>query len=191
MNDFERRLADQVKRATPPNPPPYDGVLARLRRRRTRRRAALASVGAAVLVAAVIGGAAALRPDPVGTTPPSADQTSSPPSEPDDPATSATTIPDVAPEWDETADAPPVVLQLDGREVPLKPWTACYGNLCFDGMPQPPYADAGDRDSVPFSFPVKGWTFEATFPPRRVAAATAPSPCRPRRPAPTRSSFPR
>ena len=80
MNDFERRLADQVERATPPNPPPYDE-----RTRRacigdgTRRRAAVASVGAAALVAAVIGGADRPPARP-GSAPrhPSAGQTSSP-----------------------------------------------------------------------------------------------------------------
>ena len=57
------------------------------------------------------------------------------------------------------------MLQLDGRQVALEPWTSCYGNMCSDGMPVPPFEDAGDRDLVPFSFPLKGWTFEATFTP--------------------------
>lgn len=160
MSDFERHLADQVNATTPDNPPPYAGVLALRDRRRTRRRAVWASVSAATLVVAVIGGAAALQPDPPHSETRVADPSTSEAVEP----TSPTQIPDVPPDWDEKG-APPIVLQLDGREVPLLPWTSCYANGCFDGFPQPPFEDVGERSSVPFSFPLKGWSFEATFSP--------------------------
>ena len=78
------------------------------------------------------------------------------------PESSSTSPSDVAPAWDEKG-APPVFLHLDGKQVALAPWTSCYGNMCSDGFPQPPFTDAGDRGAVPFSFPLKGWEFEATF----------------------------
>jgi hypothetical protein len=65
--------------------------------------------------------------------------------------------------WDGEGVAPPLTLVLDGRRVDLDPWTACYGNGCYDGAARPPYEDVGARDAVPFSFPEPDWTFEATF----------------------------
>jgi hypothetical protein len=78
-------------------------------------------------------------------------------------------MPDTPPEWDDT-EAPPVFLWLDGREERLLPWTSCYSSpsgagACIDGMPVPPFADVGDRDTVEFRFPLPGWTFQATFTP--------------------------
>lgn len=163
MSDFERHLADQVNATTPDNPPPYAGVLARRDRRRTRRRVVWGSVGAGVLVAAVIGGAAALQPDPRHSETRVADPSTSEAVEPTS-ATSSTQIPDVAPDWDEKG-APPVVLQLAGGQAVVEPWGYCYGNSCIHGMPQPPFEDVGDRAEVPFSFPLKRWTFEASFSP--------------------------
>ena len=81
-----------------------------------------------------------------------------------EPESSSASPSDVAPDWDEEG-APPVILQLDGEQVGLEPWSSCYGNLCADGFPQPPFEDVGDRDQVPFAFPLKGWTFEASFSP--------------------------
>jgi hypothetical protein len=71
-------------------------------------------------------------------------------------------LPEVV-EWDGDGYAPPITLDLDGRRVDLDPWTACYGNGCYDGAARPPYEDVGTRDAVPFSFPEPDWTFEATF----------------------------
>lgn len=160
MSDLERHLASEVEAASPDHTPAYADVLARRDRRRTRRRAVLASAGAAVLVAAVLGGTAALGGDDDPTSLPPADTTTSPPTEPT--PTESETIPDVAPEWDGEG-APPVVLQLDGREIRLEPWGYCYGSACVDGMAQPPFEDAGTRDTVPFSFPLKGWSFTAAL----------------------------
>ena len=75
---------------------------------------------------------------------------------------SNTLVPEVV-EWDGDGFAPPVTLDLDDRRVDLDPWTACYGDGCYDGSPQPPYVDVGNRAGLPFSFPDPGWTFEATF----------------------------
>lgn len=75
---------------------------------------------------------------------------------------SNTLVPEVV-AWDGEGSAPPVTLDLDGRRVDLDPWTACYSNGCYDGMPQPPYVDVGNRDRLAFSFPDPDWTFEATF----------------------------
>jgi hypothetical protein len=71
-------------------------------------------------------------------------------------------LPEVV-EWDGEGFAPPVTLDLDGQRVDLQPWTACYGNGCYDGFARKPYADVGQRDTVPFSFPDRGWTFTASF----------------------------
>jgi hypothetical protein len=151
MNEFERDLAAHVDGLTPVAPPPFDGVIARQKGRRTRRRAVIATLGSAAAIIAIVGGASLLRPDGSAEEPPVTA-----------PDSSRTT--DVAPEWDRQ-DPPPIVLRLDGEQVVLAPWTSCYGNTCIDGFPQPPFADVGDRDEVPFSFPLDGWTFEATFSP--------------------------
>ncbi|MCD4535230.1 hypothetical protein LRP67_14140 [Nocardioides sp. cx-169] len=169
MSELERRLASEVEAASPTDPPAYGEVLTRRRRRRQRRRALLTSAAAVVLVAGVLGSMAALRThEPGGASPaidPTPTATEGPP--PGD-------IADVPPEWDDR-QAPPVVLQLDGREVPLEPWTSCYtapasadgtaSGTCSDGFAQPPFENVGERSTVPFSFPLKGWEFEATFSP--------------------------
>ncbi len=155
MNEFERDLSAHVDGLTPPVPPPYDGVVARRQRRRARRRAVVGVVGSAAVVAAIIVGASALRTDGNAEEPPLTGP---------DPSPTTADVADVAPEWDEEG-APTVVLQLDGQQAVLEPWGYCYGNSCVDGMPVPPFEDAGERNLVAFSFPLKGWTFEATFSP--------------------------
>jgi hypothetical protein len=159
MTDFENELTAHVDGLTPPVLPPYDDVVARRARRRTRRRAVVGVVGSAAVVAAIIVGASSLRPDGNAEEPP----VTAPDSSPTSPVIDEI-IRDVAPEWDEQG-APPIVLHLDGRQVALEPWTSCYGNMCSDGMPVPPFEDAGDRDVVSFAFPLEDWTFEATFTP--------------------------
>ena len=79
-------------------------------------------------------------------------------------------VPEVVPEvvpWDGDGYAPPLTLDLDGRRVPLEPWTTCYSKggsgVCADGAPRPPYLDVGRTETVAFSFPETGWEFEATF----------------------------
>lgn len=155
MSDFERNLDAHVDNLTPSVPPPFDEVLARRDRRRTRRRAVVVTLGASAVVAAIVVGGSALRPDGNAAAPPATgpDNSSRSPS-----------VPDVAPGWDEEG-GPPVVLQLDGAQVVLEPWTSCFGNMCVDGMPLPPFADVGDREEVAFSFPLAEWDFEATFTP--------------------------
>ncbi|MCD4525853.1 hypothetical protein [Nocardioides sp. cx-173] len=167
MSELDRRLASEVEAASPTNLPAYGEVLTRRRRRRQRRRALLTSAAAVVLVAGVVGGTAALRTDEPDGARPAIDPT---PTEPPSPGG----IADVPPEWDDR-QAPPVVLQLDGREVRLEPWTSCYTapagpdgtaqGMCSDGFAQPPFEDVGERSTVPFAFPLKGWEFEATFSP--------------------------
>ena len=77
-------------------------------------------------------------------------------------ATATPGLPDVA-DWDGDGWGPPITLDVDGRRVDLDPWTTCYDKGCADGSPQAPFVDVGRRDSVPFSFPDSGWTFDATF----------------------------
>jgi len=170
MTDFEDHLSAVVHAATPAAGPPYDEVLARRNRRRTRRRALVASAGTAALVAGIFGGAAALRPD----SDPSSNAPVASPSATPEPTLDgvATTLPPVRP-WDGEG-APPLTLELDGKLVDLEPWTSCFSTPakgsdtivssgCFDGFPPPDPYDVGDRDAVAFSFPLKDWTFEATF----------------------------
>lgn len=159
-------LSRQVDEASPPLPPSYDAVLARRVRRRTRRRvAAVAAVAAVVTVAVAV---TALPRDDRGSPGPAAvdPSTTAPTTTATGPA--PTGIPDVAPTWDEKG-APPVFLQLDDGEVPLEASSSCYlngtHNRCFRGEATRPFADAGARATVPFSFPDAGWTFEATFSP--------------------------
>lgn len=172
MSDLERHLTSEVDGASPAEPPGYADVLARRDRRRGRRRAVLVSAGAVVLVVGVLGGTATLRsPDRVPTAtladpPGAAAETGA--------GSRAPEVRDVPPSWDGRS-APPVVLQLGGRAVRLEPWTACFTGRpdkagmasggCFDGFPQAPLEDVGERESVAFSFPLKGWSFEATFSP--------------------------
>jgi hypothetical protein len=59
--------------------------------------------------------------------------------------------------------APNIRLHLDSGPVDLKPWTACYGNGCYDGSPPADLHDVGRTDAVEFSFGRVGWTFDATF----------------------------
>lgn len=155
MSDFERDLDAHVDGLTPPVPPPFDAVLARRASRRTRRRAAVGVVGSAAVVAAVIVGVSTLRP---------AGDAEQPPVTASDRSETSAGIPDVVPEWDEKG-GPPVFLQLDGEQVVLEPWTSCYGNMCADGAPMPPFLDVGERETVLFSFPLRGWDFSASFTP--------------------------
>lgn len=67
--------------------------------------------------------------------------------------------------------APAIRLHLASGPVDLKPWTACYGNGCFDGSPPEDLVDVGPTDAVEFSFARTGWSFEATF---REAGADCP-----------------
>ncbi len=164
MTEFEEGLSAHVDGLTPPVPPPYDDVVARRGRRRRRRRAFVAALGAGAAVVAIVGGTSTLRDDD------RAEDRSVSASDPS--PRSGRGIPDEAPEWDGKG-APPIVLQLDGRQVPLDPWTSCYTGppgedgvsqgTCSDGVPTPPFEDVGERHEVPFSFPLKDWTFEASF----------------------------
>lgn len=54
-------------------------------------------------------------------------------------------------------------LHLDSGSVDLEPWSACWGNGCYDGSAPADLQDVGRTDSVEFSFVRGGWTFEATF----------------------------
>jgi len=167
LHDLPAASAPRRTRPTPAQPPPFGAVLER-RRVRQRRKGTLAACGAAVLlVAGTVGTMSALGDGTDGRTPAVDPPSSSPPVSPAPSVDQA--IPDTPPEWDD-AKAPPVVLWLDGREERLEPWTSCYWapdgrGACIDGMPVPPFADVGQRDTVEFRFPLPGWTFQATFTP--------------------------
>jgi hypothetical protein len=68
-------------------------------------------------------------------------------------------------------EAPSIRLHLGSGPVDLEPWTACYGNGCYDGSPPKDLLDVGRADAVELSFAREGWTFDATF---REAGAVCP-----------------
>ena len=158
MTDFEDDLRLQLSRDAQRPVAPFTSVLAAARRKRTRRRtgialAAAAAVAMVVATPVLVGDPAPQAVDPAPSPSPTAPSSTEP-----------TGIPDVAPPWNGRGGLP-VFLQLDGEQVRLDPWTFCGPGLCSDGSPRPPYADAGQRDVVPFSVPQAGWSFRATVVP--------------------------
>ena len=97
-----------------------------------------------------------------------------PPRSSSDPSSGATSPAEDPP----ALKAPMVRLHLQNGAVDLKPWTACYGNGCFDGSPPKDLVDVGVTEAVEFSFARSGWSFEATFRepgddcPRRITVPT-------------------
>ncbi len=158
MTDFEDDLRQRLDQDAQRPVAPFTDVLAAARRRRTRRRTAV-TLAAAAAVAVVVATPLLVRdPAPQAVDPaPSPSPTATATTEPTD-------IPDVAPPWNGKGGLP-VFLELDGEQVRLDPWTFCAPGLCSDGSPQAPYADAGQRDVVPFSVPQEGWSFRATVVP--------------------------
>ena len=160
MTDFEDALKQRLEDDARSPVPPFSRVLARVRRRRTGRRIGV-SVAAALAVATVVAAPFVLQgPEPRQVSDPPPSQTPTPSVDP----TGPTGIPDEAPPWDGEGGLP-VFLQLDGEPVRLDPWTFCGSGMCADGMPQPPYADVGQRDVVTFSVPRAEWSFRATVVP--------------------------
>jgi len=171
-DELARRLSAEAESATPETLPPFGAVLER-RRQRHRRRSTVAACGGAVLLVAGTLGAVTVLGDGDSRTPVNEAPSISPPPASSDP-TPDSVPPDTPPAWDDSKP-PPVFLWLDGHEERLLPWTSCYTSpqgqgACVDGMPVPPFADAGDRDTVDFRFPLPGWTFQATFTPLSEAA---------------------
>lgn len=60
---------------------------------------------------------------------------------------------------------PAVVVRGGDTELTLEPWTACWGNGCFDGAPPQILPEVGSPDEILVEFPVPGWEFLATVQP--------------------------
>lgn len=118
---------------------------------------------AAVVLVGAVGTAAALASRPSGEQRP-------------DVTTDRVTPADLPPVWDGQGP-PPIALDLGSREATLLPWTSCYssngGGSCSDGMPLPPFEDAGAQDEVRFRFPVARWRFHVAFVPRHDGCGSA------------------
>ena len=66
----------------------------------------------------------------------------------------------------EDLDAPPPVTVHYGDEsVELTAWTYCFGNVCADGFPPAPPPNVGSPEAVVIEFPLREWSFTATFVP--------------------------
>lgn len=58
--------------------------------------------------------------------------------------------------------APEVIVKAGDVELVLDPWTACWGNGCYDGFPPEILPDIGDPKEIIVDFPASGWEFTAT-----------------------------
>jgi hypothetical protein len=69
-------------------------------------------------------------------------------------------------EYDLGFEPPPdVVVTAGDVELMLQPWTACWGNGCYDGPPPEDLAEVGSPTEILVEFPVPGWEFSATVQP--------------------------
>ncbi|QZY27599.1 hypothetical protein [Nocardioides coralli] len=159
MTDFDEALRRRMESDAQAPVPPFGDVVARVRRRRTARRA---GVGVAAALAAAVAAVALVVFDTPSQR--AVDPAAPPATVPSDQEPGRSDIRDEAPPWDGEGGLP-VFLQLDSKQVRLDPWTYCRPDICADGMPQPPYVDAGDRDVVAFAVPRTGWSFTATVVP--------------------------
>lgn len=51
------------------------------------------------------------------------------------------------------------------QTIDLHAWTYCYRNGCADGAPPPNPAEVGEPEKVFVEFPLRGWSFTASFTP--------------------------
>jgi hypothetical protein len=61
--------------------------------------------------------------------------------------------------------APMVLVRAGDTELTLEPWTACWGNGCYDGAPPDVLPDLGAAVEIVVEFPATGWEFMATVQP--------------------------
>lgn len=88
------------------------------------------------------------------------------PTSPSDTATTATVE---TPTAQMPTSPPPVTLHLPGGDVDVPVISSCWmvagAGMCRDGVLPQRFVDVGSPDSLEFSFPVAGWTFQADFAP--------------------------
>ncbi|MEO6509710.1 MAG: hypothetical protein ABIO16_01880 [Nocardioides sp.] len=67
------------------------------------------------------------------------------------------------------AGPPPLTLRLPEGDVELEPWTFCFSNgsshVCADGGPPDDVPVTHAEGPIAFTFPLKGWDFQAQFAP--------------------------
>lgn len=61
--------------------------------------------------------------------------------------------------------APAVIVRAGTMELSLEPWSACWGNGCYDGAPPEDLSDVGSPDEILVEFPAPDWEFIATIQP--------------------------
>ncbi|CAN5430050.1 hypothetical protein BH09ACT12_BH09ACT12_02090 [soil metagenome] len=146
-HELARRLTDSVDSATPPVPPPYDGVSARRAARRRRRRGtagvlvAATAVGGVALAGVLAGGTHEAQPAG-GTEPPAASNEPGP------------APVDVEPR---VYEQPPDFTLLAGTtRVPATAGSSCWGNRCADmvSVPFDALPDVGEQPVLEAEFPL-------------------------------------
>ena len=60
---------------------------------------------------------------------------------------------------------PAVVVRAGTTELSLEPWTACWGNGCYDGAPPEDLSHVGSPDEILVELPTPDWEFTATVQP--------------------------
>jgi hypothetical protein len=64
------------------------------------------------------------------------------------------------------ADEPPqVTVRYGDQTLELTAWAYCFGNVCADELPPTAPPHIGDPGMVVVEFPLRGWSFTATFVP--------------------------
>lgn len=60
---------------------------------------------------------------------------------------------------------PPVTLRFENGSMTLRANTYCWGSVCVDGVPAVNPPDVGSPEEIVVQFPLRAWTFTATFVP--------------------------
>jgi hypothetical protein len=161
MDNKENRLRIEMQGEHPPADAQLR-LVARLRRRERGRRLRAGGLGLAIAMLLVLGGYETLRvvQRSDGPTPP----VSIAPSPSGDPASSG---PSPSPPGGATdpplpGSPPPVTVRFFDQSVELIPYTYCYRTGCVDGGPSS-VPDVGAPERVTVEFPLKNWSFTASF----------------------------
>jgi hypothetical protein len=161
MDDFERRLRDEMRGEHPP----ADGhrrLVAKVRRRERGRRLAAGGLGLALTALLAVAGYATLQngrrvdgPVPPASDAPTAPSASADPSPSGDPGSPSSPL---------QGSPPPVTVRFFDRSVELLPYTYCYRARCVDGAPRD-LPDVGAPERLTVEFPLTGWSFTAILQP--------------------------
>lgn len=161
MRDEENRLRVEMQGEHAPADAQIR-LMARVRRRERGRRLRAGGLGLAIGMLLVVGGYETLRvvQRVDGLAPSTAPSPSDPtaPSSPSRSPSEGTTDPPLP------GSPPPVTVRFFDQSVELIPYTYCYRNGCVDGGPSR-VPDVGAPERVMVEFPLKRWSFTASFAP--------------------------